>query len=150
MLSAKLSILLFIIILFRYSKSNDSEVDYDDDEDDSEFEDCAYVIDFKTYKKTPKLDLCDALKSPSIKSRIKLQIYSNYTEGKLHLHPVLISSLNPHINKSLITLTTDIVENFKYSISLLTIDDYQLISLSTLQSILLSLINVDLNLLGKN
>jgi len=51
MLSAKLIILLFVIILFCYSKSNDSEVDY---EDNSEFEDCEYVIDFKIYKKNSK------------------------------------------------------------------------------------------------
>lgn len=48
MFSTKLSILLFTIILFSYSKlENSSEEDYDDGEND-ELEDCQYEIDFKT------------------------------------------------------------------------------------------------------
>ncbi len=144
-----LSILVLVILIFGYSKSNEGEDDYDD-EDHNEFEDCEYEIDFKTYKKTAKLDLCDALKTPSLQSRIQLEIYSNHTEEKLRLRASTLSSKIAPTNQSLISLITDVIEDFKYPTSLLTIDNYQFISLSTLKSILSSLINVDFNLFSKN
>jgi hypothetical protein len=149
MFFGKLSILLLGILLFHCSKSNENE-DYYDDEDHNEFEDCEYEIDFKTYKKTAKLDLCDALKNPSSQSRIQLEVYSNHTEEKLRIRASTLSSKIAPTNQTLISLTTDIIEDFKYPASLLTIDNYQLISLPTLKSILSSLINVNLNLLSKN
>ena len=148
MLSAKLSILFLVIfLLFRYSKTDDSDEDYDIGEDANEYEDCEYEVDFKVYKKSPKLDLCNALKTPSPSSHIQLQVYANHTNEKIQLRA---SSRKSHSNKSLISLTTDITEDFKHPTSLLTIDNYQLLSLTTVQSILSSIINIDLKLLSKN
>ncbi len=135
--------MLVVLLLFNSSQSNESEEDYD--EDQNEFEDCEYEIDFKTYKKTPKVDLCDALKTPLSQSRIQLQIYSNHTDEKIHIRASSLPSKNLPTNQSLLSLTTDIIEDFKHSASLLIIDNYQLLSLATFQSFLSSVINVDLN-----
>lgn len=151
MLSIKLSTLFFVILLlFSYLKANETdEEDYDED-DHEELEDCEYEIDFKTYKKAKKLNLCDSLKTLSLQSRIQIQIYSNHTEEKAHLRATTTVLKNSNQNKSLIILTTDLLENFQYGISLLVIEDYQLLNLSILESIVSSLINVDINLLNKN
>jgi hypothetical protein len=152
MLSPKLKILLLTLVvlfsLFISCKCNDGVDDYDDDA--AEFEDCQYEIDFKTFKKTRNVSLCNSLSNPSLKSRIQLQIYTNHTEEKIRIRALSLSTTTSNLNKSLIGLTTDIIEDFKYPTSLLTIDDFQLIGLAPLQSILLSLINIDLNLLSKN
>lgn len=150
MFSGKLCLVVCVVLLFAYSKSNESEEDYPEDEDNNEFEDCEYEVDFKTYKQKQKVDLCEALKNPPPKSRIRLQIYANHTDEKLHLRASTLSSKSGSTNESLLSLTTDIIDDFKNPTSLLTIDDSQLISLSTLQSILSSLINVNLKLLSKN
>jgi hypothetical protein len=150
MLSNKLKILfLLAVVLFISTKSNDDEEDYDYG-DNTLLDDCIYEIDFKTYTKTKKLSLCHALSNVSSKSRIQLQVYANHTEQKLRIRGIASTLTNPNIKKSLISLTTDVIEDFKYPTSLLTIDDYQLLSLSLLESISSSLINADLNLLGKN
>ena len=152
MFSNKLRLLLLLIIIFiRYTKSDDvGGEDYFDDAEHSEFEDCEYEIDFKTYKRLQKLELCDVLKSPSSQSAIQLNMYVNHTEDKIHLRASSLPSTSTNLNRSLITLTTDLIDDFTNPASLLKIDNYQLISFSTLQSMLLSLINVDLKLLGKN
>ena len=56
--------------------------------------DCTYAVDFKTYKKTKKLDLCDKLLNLSPKTRIQVQIYTNYTEEKIRLRPITIIIIN--------------------------------------------------------
>ncbi|CAF1353407.1 unnamed protein product [Rotaria sordida] len=125
--------------------------DYDDDYDENEeLEDCQYDIDFKTFKKSEKLQLCDSLEKPSLKSRIQLKVYINHSEEIIHIRALSFSLTNNSLNKSLIQLTTDIIEDFKYPTSLLFIDQFQFIYLSTLKSILLSLINVNFNLLKNN
>ena len=134
--------------LFTHSRSDDSDIDYLDDD---EFEDCHYEVEFKTFKKTPKLSLCSTLESPLPKTRIQLQIYANYTEEKVRLRALSLSHTSGStLNKTLIGLTIDIIEDFKYPTSLLTIDDYQLIGPSVLQSLVASLVNTDLNLLSRN
>ncbi|CAF3644438.1 unnamed protein product [Rotaria sp. Silwood1] len=150
-------LLLLLSIFFKITKSDDSDDDYTDDDDDDdnneELEDCRQDIDIKTFKKTGQLKLCDSLEKASLKSRIKLKIFTNHSEQIIHIRALSLSpsSLKTNIlNKSLIELTTDIIEDFKYPTSLLFIDNFQFISFSTLKSILLSLINVDFNLLGKN
>jgi len=149
MISMKLRIVLFVSILFSLTRSAEVEEDYDYGDNQS-LEDCEYEIDFKTFKKTKKLELCPTLVNPSLQSHIQLHIYANHTQEKLHLRASSSSLTHSNINKSLISLTTDIIEDLKYPTSLLTIDDFQILSLPTLQSILLSLINIDLNLLSKN
>lgn len=136
-------VILLVVLWVENSRLSEFE-DYDQEE--NEFDDCGYETNFKTFKKSNQLDLCDALKSPSSKSSIRLEIYSNHTDEKVHIRG--LTSLPS--NQSLLTLTTDFIEDFKYPISILTIDNYQLISLKTVQSILSSLINIDLNLLSKN
>ncbi|CAM2719668.1 unnamed protein product [Rotaria socialis] len=150
MISLKIAILFISLILFDITKSINIDEDYDDDNDDiQELEDCQSEIDFKTLKKTRTNQLCETLEKPSLKSRIQLKIFTNHTEEKIHIR-VLSSLNNLNENKSLIELTTDIIEDFKYPTSLLSIDNYQLISLKTFRTILLSLISVDFNLLSKN
>lgn len=145
MLYGKWRIVLVLLVLFCFENCRSTEIE-DYDEEENEFDECGYEINFKTYKKSNQLDLCDALKSPSDKSSIRLEIYSNHTDEKVHIR----GSKSLSSNRSLLTLTTDFIEDFKYPISILTIDNYQLISMKTLQTILSSLINADLNLLGKN
>lgn len=144
---------LLLLILLNITVSKNIDEDYDDDNDDyEELEDCQHEIDFKVLKKQLNYNLCETLEKPSIKSRIQLKIFVNHTEEKVHIR-VLSSEFElnkSNENKSLIELTTDIIEDLKYPTSLLSIDNYQLISYSTLKSILLSLINIDLNLLSRN
>ncbi|UJR07457.1 hypothetical protein I4U23_011746 [Adineta vaga] len=141
-----------LLILLNTLQSTNAAEEEDYDYGDTEtLEDCQYEIDFKTYKKTSKLDLCSSLANPTLKSRLQLHVFTNHTEDKIHLRAMSSSLLtNSKVNRSLISLTTDIIEDFKYATSILVIDDFQWISLSTLKSILSSLINADLNLLAKN
>ncbi|CAM4843990.1 unnamed protein product [Rotaria magnacalcarata] len=150
MISLKITILFISLILFNITKSINIDEDYDDDNDDiQELEDCQSEIDFKTLKKIGTNQLCETLEKPSLKSRIQLKIFTNHTEEKIHIR-VLSSLNNLNENKSLVELTTDIIDDFKYPTSLLSIDNYQLISLKTFRTMLLSLISVDFNLLSKN
>ena len=141
--------LVVLVGLFAQARSADNEdIDYLDED---EFDDCHYEIDFKTFKKTPKLSLCSTLETPLLKTRIQLQIYANYTEERVRLRALALSHTSGStLNKTLLGVTIDITEDFKYATSLLTIDDYQLIGPSVLQSLVASLINTDLNLLSKN
>ncbi|CAF1385961.1 unnamed protein product [Adineta ricciae] len=145
----KIVLAVCVLILFASTYSSDVEEDYDYGDTEA-LEDCQYEIDFKTYKKTSKLDLCSSLTNPTANSRIQLHVYANYTEEKIHIRALSSSLTNSPVKKSLVSLTTDITEDFTCPASILTIDDYQWISLPTLKSILTSLINADLNLLGKN
>ncbi|CAF1128677.1 unnamed protein product [Adineta steineri] len=149
MICLKLKIFFSFLILFQLSESTHVEEDYDYGDNEA-LEECPYEIDFKTYKKSGKLDLCSTLVTPSLKTRLQLHVYANHTEERIHIRAVSSSLTNSNLNKSLLTLTTDIIEDLKYATSLLIIDDYQLLSLAKLQSIVTSLINIDLNLLSKN
>ncbi|CAF3466400.1 unnamed protein product, partial [Rotaria sp. Silwood2] len=115
----------------------------DDDDQYEELENCRHDIDIKTFKKTNEIKLCNSLEKASNKSRIQLKIFTNHSEQIIHIRALSQLLTNNTINKSLIQLTTDIIEDFKQPISLLFIDNYQFISFTTFKSILLSLINVD-------
>ena len=148
MLKTGLGLALFLC-LFAYSRSDDSELDYDDD--DGDLEDCHYDTDFKTFKKTPKLALCSSLENSSLNTPVQLQIYVNHTEEKIRLRALSLSSTpRSSTTKSLVALTTDITDDYKYPTSLLVIDDFQTIGSFNLRSVILSLINANLTLLSRN
>jgi hypothetical protein len=146
--STSVAFLILYLCLITRTKANDDETDYDDG-DDGDLEDCHFEIDFKTLKKTSKLILCSSLENPSLDSSTELHIYVNHTEEKLRLR-ASASSMMSNSNRSLVSLTTDIIDDFKYPTSLLIIDNFRILGTSALRDTLLSLINVDLNLLGKN
>ena len=142
-------LLLFVFLsLWMRTTCTDEALDYDYG-DDEDMEDCHVEIDIKTFKKTPKLVLCDSLQNPSLTSRIQLQIFSNHTEDKVRLRALSLSP-SPNANKSLIALTTDIIDDFTHPTSLLTIDDYQLIGPSNVAKLIQSLIKSNLSLLSRN
>jgi len=142
-----MSLLIFVCLWMRSTCQDDSlDYDYGDEQD---IEDCHVQVDVKTFKKTPTLVLCDSLQNPSAKSRVQLQVFSNHTEGKIHLRAVSIATPST-INKSLIALTTDIVDDFTHATNVLIIDDYQLFGPTNLPKLIQSLVSPDLSLLGRN
>ena len=122
------------------------DYDYGDEQD---IDDCHSQVEIKTFQKTPKLTLCDSLQNPLPNSRVQLQVFSNHTEGKIHLRAVSIATPST-LKKSLIALTTDVVDDFTHATSLLTIDDYQLFGPSNLPKLVQSLVSPNLALLGRN
>lgn len=140
--------LLIFFCLWMRSTCQDDSMDYDYG-DEQDIEDCHSEIEIKTFKKTPKLTLCDSLQNPSAKSRVQLQIFTNHSEGKARFRAVSIAKPST-LNKSLVALTTDILDDFTHATSLLTIDDYQLIGPSILVKLVQGLINRNLNLLSRN
>jgi hypothetical protein len=142
-------VLCSLLILFSFARSAELEEDYDYGDNEA-LEDCQYEIDFKTYKKTSKLELCSTLANPTLKSRLQLHVLANHTEEKLRLRAISSSLTSSRVNRSLISLTTDITEDFQHASSILIIDDFQWVTVPVLQSIVSSLINADLNLLARN
>ena len=141
--------LTLLLCLFTYARSDDSELDYDDD--DGDLEDCHYDTDFKTLKKTPKLALCSSLENSSLNTPVQLQIYVNHTDEKIRLRALSLSSTpRSSATRSLVALTTDITDDYKYPTSLLIIDDFHTIDSANLRSIILSLIKANLTLLSRN